>query len=134
MQGRRALAAILVSAGLTGCGAQAEVEPASIEIVREPVASIVPAPSRRATAPPRVGRTKRGTFRAAPTMRVPSRSPVPPASRPTKRRKRADYARFRAGQLEVLRAHCATRPKNDPRCKGTEVDERVAFAPFEGSR
>ncbi len=131
MHGRRALAAILVSAALAGCGTEAQVEPARIEIKQEPAAKPAqPGPgAARPRTRKRVGRTVSGTFRTAPA----AHAPVTPRGRP-KRARRPDYARFRAGQLEVLRAHCASRPANEPRCNGTQVDERVAFAPFEAAR
>ena len=141
MHGRTALAALLVSTALYGCGQEATVAPARIEIESGP-----PPPSAKAVAsaaaaphkgpPPRPGRTRRGTLKMPQTVPAPSAAGVPartqavPATRPT----RKSVQRFRAAHLSALRAHCATRPPADPRCVNGRVDERVAFAAFEDPR
>lgn len=138
--GRTALAAVLAMGALAGCGAaEPEIQPASIRIgqpaappaVTAPVE--VPVPVKRAKRQ-RVGRVKQGTFTTTPAVSVPPApelAPIGPAPRAKRVTKRASYSSFRSSQLRVLRAYCATRPEADPRCNGTRVDERVAFAAFE---
>jgi hypothetical protein len=136
--GRTALAAILATVALAGCGsAEPEIQPASIHLSQPAAAPIVavpieaPKPAKRR----RVGRVKQGTFKTPVAVSIPPARqlapPITPAPRAKRVSKRASYASFRTSQLRVLRAQCATRPKGDPRCNGTRVNERVAFAAFE---
>jgi hypothetical protein len=143
MQGRTALAGLVASVALAGCGAQAPPQAASIEIVKAPAATATAAPVAAAPAASqkprtprrRVGRMRSGTYKTAPLVAAPAvKGTVVPVRAAKRRRTKPDYARFRAAQLEVLRTHCATRPKDDPRCDGTRVNERVAFAAFEGTK
>ncbi len=137
MHGRRAAAAMLAAAAaFGGCGGDARIEPVKIEVVEARAA--VDAPPR-ASRKARPGRAKNGTLRTRQLVPAPApASPtVPPAAEPAPRSRPAKPSspqRFRAVQLEVLRAHCATRPANDPRCDGARVNERVAFAAFEAQR
>ena len=137
MQGRTALAALLVSAALCGCGQEARVAPARIEITSAPPPATAPSVTQTAETTkarrPRAGRVHTGTLKTPQSVPAPSAAaPVatPPAvARPP----RADAGRFRASHLRALRAYCQTRPAGDPRCVDGEVDERVAFA-FEEAR
>lgn len=104
---------ILGAAVLAGCGAQerAPSQPAPIAIVEEGSS------------------TRSGSFTTAAVVSVP---PQPVAGAPqgkvAARSPRPNARRYRAAQVRALRAHCAMRPKDDPRCDGTRVVERVAFA------
>jgi hypothetical protein len=136
MSVRALLIALLL--GLAGCGTAepARVDPVRIELAT-PVAS-TPAPAKVAKRhrPRHVGRVARGSYSTTPVVTAPAAAPatpVPTTARPV-RQKRPSYARFRASQLTVLRAYCATDPAGDPRCRHGRVDERVAFAAFEGPR
>lgn len=136
MQGRTALAALLASAALSACGQEAKVAPARIEITAavQPPPAIAPAV---AAAPAKPGKVRSGTLKTRPSVAAPrAATPATTGAKPVPvgRPKRTGARRFRAAQLRALRAHCATRPPDDPRCVGGRVDERVAFAPFEDRR
>jgi hypothetical protein len=120
------IALVLGAALLAGCGGErpgSVPAPPPIEIVEA-----APAP----TAEPEAQEARSGSFKTAPMVSAPS-VPVAaaPAVAPVKKpagKPRWSYRRFRDGQLKALRAYCATRPKEEPRCDGTRVNERVAFA------
>lgn len=105
MHGRIAVVAAML---LAGCG--------GVEERPEPV-------------PMEIRATQTGSFSTAPQVSVPGMTGVSavgsapkPSGKPVWSRRR-----FRVSQLKALRAHCATRPKDDPRCDGARVNERVAF-------
>lgn len=138
MHGRTALALILGSLALAGCGAEPKVQPASIKMTESPPAAeaVTPPKDPLPAAKARVGGSRSGTFKSEPIVEAPPSRPaaVPVRRVRSPRRTKRSYARFRESQLRVLRAHCATRPEDDPRCIGDRVDERVAFAAFEDRR
>lgn len=133
MHGRTALAALLVSAALSGCGQETSVAPVRIEITDgpPPAATAAPVPAPRAG-----GKARRGTLKTKPTVAVaPTVAGAPvPAARPAAPVSRPSARRFRSTQLRALRAYCATRPPADPRCVDGRVDERVAFAGLQEAR
>lgn len=140
MHGRAALSVLAVSLLAAGCGAERPAEPATIQIIDQAPAGARPATiADRKTVPSvrraRAGKVRTGTFRAPARLKTPAPSgarhessptPAPPASR-----RKGAAAEFRRDHLRALRVHCRTRPVDDPRCAGTEVDERVALAAFE---
>lgn len=135
MQGRTALAALLLSAALSACGQEAGPAPARIEITSGPaVAAATAAPA--AAPPARRGRVRTGTLRTRPKVPKPQAASTPASTPrvPAANARPTSARRFRATQLRALRAYCATRPADDPRCVDGRVDERVAFAAFEVAR
>ena len=143
LHGRSALALLAASIVAAGCGAERAVDPdpATIQIIERPEPSVAsPAPERRAVPRRRArpGKTRAGTYTLQPRVRTPAAPAAPVAARTTEpvparstSRRKGSSAAFRRAHLRALRAHCRTRPADDPRCTGSEVDERVAFAAFD---
>jgi len=134
MRSSGAVAVVAAVTALAGCGAD-EKRAAQVPAAEaEPVAAVRVADPPPA-APPRVNRpgVRRGTFRTAAMVEAPPAAPAAPVrfvAAPERDRlpARERALRSRASLLAVLRAHCAARPKDDPRCDGGRVDERVALA------
>ena len=122
--------AVLVAVPLSGCGQQAGAATAEIEITQ---AGAAQPPEATSAAPAADSHVRTGTRRTPSLVTAPAApeaATAPAAAVPTRRKPR----RYRRSQMQVLRAHCATRPADDPRCRDGRVVERVAFAALEDGR